>query len=151
MNAALHRPTEEEQKEAKLAHATLEGASKYISKEKGSHKVELSVDESVKVTVPESALEFLLKFLHSLSKGEAVSILPLGSEMSTQQAADILNVSRPHLVKLLEDDKIPYHKVGSHRRIKAEDLIEYKAKRDEEREGLLDELASQAQDLDMGY
>lgn len=151
MNASLHRPTQKEQKEAKLAHDTLEGASKYISKEKGSHRVELSVDETVKVTVPESALDFLLNFLHCLSEGQAVSILPVGTEMSTQQAADVLNVSRPHLVKLLENDKIPYHKVGSHRRIKAKDLIAYKAERDEKTEGLLKELSSQAQELDMGY
>lgn len=151
MDAALHSPTKKEQQEAKLAHDTLEGASKYISKEEGNHRVELLVDESVKVTVPESALDFLLKFLPSLGEGQAVSILALGIEMSTQQAADILNVSRPHLVKLLEDDEIPYHKVGSHRRIKAKDLMEYKVKWDEEREGMLNELTSQAQELDMGY
>ena len=86
----------------------------------------------------------MLKYLHSLSEGEAVSILPLESEMSTQQAADILNVSRPHLVKMLENNEIPYHKVGRHRRINAKDLLEYKRQRDEEREDLLDDLASQA-------
>jgi excisionase family DNA binding protein len=151
MDAVLHRPSKEEQKEAKLAHDTLEGTSKYLEKEKGNHRVVLSVDESVKVSVPESALNFLLKYLHSLSEGQAVSILPVESEMSTQQAADILNVSRPHLVKMLENDEIPHHKVGRHRRINARDLIEYKRNRDEEREGLLDDLASQAQELDMGY
>ena len=151
MDAVLHRPTEEEQKEAKLAHDTLEGTSKYLEKEEGEHRVTLSVDDGVKVSVPESALKFLLKYLHSLSEGEAVSILPLESEMSTQQAADILNVSRPHLVKMLENNEIPYHKVGRHRRINAKDLLEYKRQRDEEREDLLDDLASQAQELDMGY
>lgn len=151
MDAVLHKPTEEEQKEARLAHGVLEGASNYVDKEEGSHRVELSVDESVKVTVPESALGFLLKYLHSLSEGKAVSILPLESELSTQQAADILNVSRPHLVKMLEEGKIQHHKVGRHRRINAEDLLEYKHQRDEERDNILDDLASQAQELDMGY
>jgi len=151
MDAVLHRPSEEEQKEAKLAHDTLEGASKYLEKEEGKHRVELSVDEGVKVSVPESALKFLLQYLHSLSEGQAVSILPVESEMSTQKAADILNVSRPHLVKMLENNEIPHHKVGRHRRIKAADLIKYKNQRDGEREEVLDELASQAQELDMGY
>jgi len=71
--------------------------------------------------------------------------------LSTHQAADILNVSRPHLVKMLENNEILHHKVGRHRRINAKDLIEYKRQRDEDREDLLDELASQAQEKDMGY
>lgn len=151
MDAVLHRPSEKEQEEAKLAHDTLEGTFKYLKKEEGEHRVELSVDDGVKVSVPESTLKFLLKYLRSLSEGKAVSILPLESELSTQQAADILNVSRPHLVKMLENNEIPHHKVGRHRRINAKDLIEYKRQRDEERESLLDDLASQAQELDMGY
>jgi excisionase family DNA binding protein len=151
MDAVLHTPSENEQKEAKLAHDTLEGAFKYLEKEEGSHRVVLSVDEGVQVSVPESALKFLLKYLYSLSEGQAVSILPVESEMSTQQVADILNVSRPHLVKMLENDEIPYHRVGKHRRIKATDLMKYKEQRDNEREDLLDDLASQAQELDMGY
>lgn len=151
MDTVVQKPSEKEQKEAKLAHDTLKGTSEYLKKEEGSHHVELSVDDGVKVTVPESALGFLLKYLHSLSEGQAVSILPIESELSTQQAADILNVSRPHLVKMLENEEIPFHKVGRHRRINAKDLIDYKRKRDEEREGLLDDLAAQAQELDMGY
>lgn len=151
MNTVLYRPSEEEQKEAKLAHDTLEGTSKYLEKEEGNHHVVLSVDEGVKVSIPESALNFLLEYLRSLSEGQAVSILPVESELSTQQVADILNVSRPHLVKMLENNEIPHHKVGRHRRVNAKDLIEYKRQRDEEREGLLDDLASQAQELDMGY
>lgn len=151
MDAVLHRPSEEEQKEASLAHETLEGVSKYLEKEEGEHRVKLSVDEGVEVSVPESALKFLLKYLYSLSEGQAVSILPVESEMSTQQAADVLNVSRPHLVKMLENNEIPYHRVGRHRRINANDLIEYKQQRDEEREDALDDLASQSQELDMGY
>ena len=151
MDAVLHRPSAEEQKEAKLAHDTLEGVSNYLEKEEQDHRIELRVDEKVKVNVPQSALKFLLKYLHSLSEGRAVSILPVDSEMSTQQAADILNVSRPHLVKMLENNEIPHHKVGRHRRINAKDLIEYKRQRDEERDDFLDDLASQAQELDMGY
>jgi len=65
MNAVLHKPTEKEQKEAKLAHDTLEGTSKYLEKEEGDHHVVLSIDEGVKVTVPQSALKFLLKYLYT--------------------------------------------------------------------------------------
>src|SRR5699024_1185501 len=141
-----------EQEEAKLAHDTLEGASKYLEKEEGNHRVALTVDEGVvEVTVPESALKILLTYLRSLSEGQAITILPTETEVSTQQAADILNVSRPHLVKMLENEEIPYHKVGKHRRIKAIDLKEYKEKRDRKRDKLLDELASEAQESEMGY
>lgn len=152
MDSVLHRPSEEEQEEAQLAYDTLKGAANYLEKERGKHRVALSVDEgTVEVSVPESSLRILLAYLYSLGEGQAVTILPTETEMSTQQAADILNVSRPHLVKMLEDKKIPYHKVGRHRRIKATDLKKYKEQRDEKRGELLDELTSQAQELDMGY
>ncbi|WP_211228191.1 excisionase family DNA-binding protein [Aequorivita capsosiphonis] len=61
-----------------------------------------------------------------MAEGKTISIVPSNSEVSTQQAADMLNVSRPHLVKLLEAQKIPFKKVGSHRRILLNDIIEYK-------------------------
>lgn len=151
MEAVVHKPTDEEQKEAKIAHDKLESASKFLSEEKGKHRVELAVDDNIRVTIPESVLGFLTELLDNLGMGKAVSILPVESELSTQQAADILNVSRPHLVKMLEEGEIPYHTVGKHRRIYTRDLMEYKSKRDEERERLLDELASEAEDMDLGY
>lgn len=86
-----------------------------------------------------------------MAEGKSISLVPSDSEVTTQQAADMLNVSRPHIVKLLEDGIIPHKKVGSHRRILLEDLIEYDRKLKEQRDASLKNLAEQAQDLRLGY
>jgi excisionase family DNA binding protein len=80
-----------------------------------------------------------------------VTILPENAELTTVEAAEILNVSRPYLIKLLDQKAIPHRKVGKHRRIKLEDVMAYKRAIDEEREKVLDMLVAEAQDMDMGY
>ena len=78
-------------------------------------------------------------------------LIPLHKEITTQEAADILGVSRPYIVKLLEQGDIPYRKLKRHRRIRFEDLMIYKERSDREMERALDELAAEAQELGMGY
>jgi excisionase family DNA binding protein len=81
------------------------------------------------------------------AQGRGVNVMPLKAELTTQQAADILNVSRPYLIGLLEDGKIPYRLVGRHRRIKYEDLLDYQRRDEAERRGAADELSALGQEL----
>ncbi|HHS83533.1 MAG TPA: helix-turn-helix domain-containing protein [Gammaproteobacteria bacterium] len=109
------------------------------------------LDGEEEITVPVAAIKMLVDILNQMAKGNAISMVPIHAELTTQQAADFLNVSRPYLVKLLEGEEIPYHKVGVRRKVFFKDLMEYKTKRDEESITALDELTKQAQELNMGY
>lgn len=103
------------------------------------------------VTVPLSAFKLFIGILNQMAEGNAVNITSVQSELTTQQAADLLNVSRPYLIRLLEEKKIPFHKVGTRRKVLCQDILNYKAKIDEERRKVLDELTEEAQKLGMGY
>ncbi|HEV2701526.1 MAG TPA: helix-turn-helix domain-containing protein [Steroidobacteraceae bacterium] len=99
------------------------------------------------VVLPAAAVRLLGALLTELAKGNAVTLMPHHAELTTQEAADLLNVSRPFLVNLLESGQLPHHKVGTHRRVRFADLMAYKRRRDAESEVALRELASLSQDM----
>jgi len=108
-------------------------------------------NQAHQVELPTSALRLLVDILAELADGNAVKVVPVHAELTTQEAADLLNVSRPHLVKLLEDGVLPFHRTGKHRRVRFADLMHYKETRDDAAEQAMSELARQSQELKMGY
>jgi excisionase family DNA binding protein len=103
------------------------------------------------VVIPAPAARLFTDILMQLSEGNTVTVLPHQVELTTQKAAELLNVSRPYLIGLLDGGKIPSRKVGTHRRIYAKDVLNYKRMIDSDRNRALNELAKQAQELNMGY
>ena len=99
-----------------------------------------------KINIPEPIYQVLLQVVHAMASGKAISIIPQQQELTTQQAAEFLNVSRPYLIKLLEQGEIPHIKVGSHRRVRFDDLMNYKQQRDVKRREGLKELTQFLQD-----
>ena len=100
--------------------------------------------------MPAAAVALLVDVLEAMAAGRGVTLVPHNAELTTAQAAEVLNVSRPFVIKLLEQEKIPHRKVGRHRRVLLEDVMTYKAAIDAEREAVLDRLAAEAQ-AHMGY
>ena len=104
------------------------------------------------VELPTSALRLLVEILAELADGNAVKVMPVHAELTTQEAADLLNVSRPYLVKLLEEGGLPFHKTGNHRKVRFADLMQYKEARLRASRQSMAELTEQAQLLRLpGY
>lgn len=102
-----------------------------------------------KLDLPPSALKMLVVILGEFAKGRAVALSPVEVEVSTQRAADILNVSRPYFVKLLERGELPFHMVGTHRRVRLADVLEYRAEMKARQSKALDELTALSEEMDL--
>lgn len=130
-------------------HEALCELAKVLQKAVAEHQdhLEITGPEGTKVELPGSALTALYRLVPQLLHGNVVDIISFQKQLTTQEAADILNVSRPYLIKLLEAGELPFSKVGTHRRIQFEDLMEYKKKRDVERRKLLAEITQLSQEM----
>ena len=134
-----------------------EESSRRLARLLGKHRRKLSlsvqaddeVEETVAIPVP--AFRLLTEILTEMAQGNAVTLMPVHAELTTQRAAELLNVSRPFLIRLIEEGKIPFRKVGSHRRIRFDDLMAYKRNVDQNRLKALEKLAAEAQKHGMGY
>ena len=145
MGKVLQLPTEEERRQASASLRELAGA-------KGPLRVESDDPKyPVKAVLPTPVFTLLMDALAAVAGGKAVSLVPYGAQLTTQQAADFLHVSRPHLVSLLEKGEIPFHKVGTHRKIYFSELTRYKERRDEASRVAARELTRMAQEDELGY
>ncbi|GMQ98351.1 MAG: hypothetical protein BMS9Abin17_0859 [Acidimicrobiia bacterium] len=139
-------PTDEEVKLAIAARDELGAVAGQLDEDSAA-----SVVVPSGVEVPRKAFLVLLDALGELAKGRVLQLVTGDAELSTQQAADLLNVSRPYLIRLLEDDQIPYRRVGNRRRIRAEDVLAYKRRDDVHRREVLDALSAEGQALGIDY
>ena len=153
MNARTLAKTLPSEEDIALARETGRALSTVLLTRSDSQQIDFHDEKGAvhTVRVPTSALRLLLEVLTEIGQGNAVSIIPIHAELTTQEAADVLNVSRPFLVQLLEKGDMPFHKIGTHRRVRYQDVIDYKKRIDAERRKALDELAAEAQETGMGY
>lgn len=143
-------PTE---RDAELAEASSRALSRYV-RDAESQTIRVSPEgggRGQSVAIPAVAFRLLVTILTQMAQGNAVTLIPIHAELTTQEAADLLNVSRPYFVGLLDSGQMPYRKVGTRRRVLFKDLAVYKKQVDDARRRALDELSAQAQELKMGY
>jgi excisionase family DNA binding protein len=147
-----HRQMPPTPREAAIARDSGQRLSRYAQGNRPlTFRVETEQPEQPSIQLPAGAVALLMNILEAMAAGRGVTIIPENAELTTVQAAEVLNVSRPFLIRLLEEGAIPHRKVGKHRRVRMEDVMAYKERIDRDREAILDELAAQAQELDMGY
>jgi len=137
-------------------HAAAQGRqalSAYLSHDAATQHIQIfdARNQAHQIVLPTTALRLLVDILGELADGNAVQIVPVHAELTTQEAADLLNVSRPHLVKLLEEGEIPFHRTGKHRRVRLADLMQYKEARMRASEATMAELTRLSQELGLGY
>ena len=119
----INKPTKDEQRTAMQSYETLVSSINNLKTEIPEIEIE-ETKERIKISI--SVLKLLAKILEETGKGNPISIVPIATELTTQSVAELLGCSRPHVVKLLEQGKIPYTKVGKHRRVKYEDVVRYR-------------------------
>jgi excisionase family DNA binding protein len=153
MDATTFRPPPQTAEEIAIARDSGRALAAVLSTRTQMQEINLVDDEgkACSVTVPVDALRMFVEILTQLGMGNAVHIIPVHAELTTQEAANMLDVSRPHLVSLLDAGKIPCRKVGRHRRIRFEDVLAFKKASTEKSDKAFTELVEEAQKLKMGY
>lgn len=146
MSQLLERPVLPTPDDAELANV----ASRTLSRAKTA-ELRVQIDGGEMLRLPRAVNDLLYHLLTEMAQGNAVTLIPIHAELTTQEAADYLNVSRPYLIRLLERGEIEHTMVGTHRRIKFRDLHAYRSSSDKKRGDAMQALAGQAQELDMGY
>ena len=147
MSTRIQKPVTLSQEDILLARRSSRHLAPFLNR-----KLKLKITETdEQVELPAVAVRLLVDLLSAIAEGNAVALTLIHAELTTQQAAELIGVSRPFLIKQLEDGVIPYRQVGTRRRVLFSDLMKYKHEMDESRTKALDELTEQAQELDLGY
>ena len=147
----IYRQLPPTERESIIARTSKQLLSRYAREDQPLTLRVIDADHDEPLELPAGAVTLLLDILGAMASGQGVTLIPEDAELTSVQAADILHVSRPFLIKLLEAGQIPYRRVGKHRRIRMEDDMNYKQAIDQEREAVLDRLVADAQEQDMGY
>ncbi|MDX2269638.1 MAG: excisionase family DNA-binding protein [Bryobacter sp.] len=151
MSMPTHRQIPPSAQDAALARVSGQVLSPFAQKNVPLRLKVREAGQETPLELPAGAVALLMQILEAMAAGRGVTIIPEDAELTSVEAANVLNVSRPFLIKLLEDNVLPYRKVGKHRRVRLEDVMAYKAKIDRQREEVLDRLVREAQELEMGY
>ena len=138
-------------KDAALARESVRSLSALTARDSSVMVTVCTKGRDQGVEIPAGAVALLVDILENMAAGRGVSLVPQKAELTTVQAASMLNVSRPFLIKMLNEGIIPFHKTGTHRRVRIEDVMAYKARIDQAREATLDALVADAQANGMGY
>ena len=142
-------PVAPSEADAVLARESAERLARQLAKVNGALQLRVTDPDggSETVTIPSTAFRLLVTILAEMASGNAVRLIPHHAELTTQEAAELLNVSRPYLVRLLDDGHIPFHRVGTHRRVLFKDVMTYKAEHRRMRGAALDALSRLDQEL----
>ena len=151
MSTIAHRQSRPTAADAALARSSSQLLSRHAH---ANRPLKLTVKDGEQerlIELPAPVVLLLRNILEEIASGRSVTVVPDNAELTSVQAADVLNVSRPYLIKLLDEKAIPHRRVGKHRRIRVEDVMAYKVAIDQEREAVLDQLTREAQEQSLGY
>jgi excisionase family DNA binding protein len=151
MTMPAHRQLPPSAQDAAIARVSGQLLSRYARQKRPLTLRVHDAEQERPIELPAGAVALLMDILEAMAAGRGVTIVPENAELTTVEAAGVLNISRPYLIKLLDEGVIPHRKVGKHRRIRMADVMAYKARDDREREAILDQLVGEAQKQDMGY
>lgn len=151
MSTVLDEAVSPSEQDTKIAQESSRRLSRFAKQDRLTLQLPVRDHEIESIELPRQVVGLLMRILTEMAEGNAITLMPIHAELTTQQAASILGVSRPFLIKQMEENAIPYRKIGTHRRVRFQDLMAYKNRIDSERHRVLDQLVAEAQELKMGY
>jgi excisionase family DNA binding protein len=141
----VFRPAQGDESQMARLDAALRGAAR------NSQRLEIVLSDGQLMTLPDGIQQALALVAREMATGNGVAVVPVHHELTTHEAAGVLHVSRPHLIRMLDEGRLPSRKVGTHRRIRFDDVMAYRAREEAEREALLARIAQESQHLGLEF